>query len=228
MAYVIMTAFMVVNGYVFWMIIEVLNNPRYPAGTAAMKLFFGGTIFFWLFKLFIVPTITMKSIAEERKNGTIETLMTAPVSDFQVVAGKYLASYLLYLSLWSMTLIYVFILRYYTPVDFGPVISGYLGTALIGAFFCAIGIFTSTLTKNQVIAAIISFAIMVGIFSGGMIQYLSTDSVVKDFFGYLNLWEHMNEFARGIVDSRRIVYYLSMTLLFLFLSVRTLESSRWR
>lgn len=227
-AYIVITSFLVLNGYIFWIIIQVMNDPGVPAGADAMKLFFGGTFFFWLLKLFIIPAITMRSISEEKRSGTFEVLMTAPVTDLQVVLSKYLAALLFYLLLWFLTILYVAILRHYSVFDLMPICAGYLGTALLGAYFCSIGIFASSTTKSQIVAAIISFAVLVIIFSIGLFQYIVHDSLTRDVFAYLNVWEHMQEFSKGIVDSRRIVYYCSMTLFFLFLTIRSVESRQWR
>ena len=147
LAYVVMTAFLFINGYVFWLIVAYLNDPRTQA-MAPLKLLFGGTIFFWLFVLFVVPVITMRLLAEERRSGTLEVLLTAPVSETQVVIAKFLSAFAFYVVLWLPTLAYVAILASYSKLDWGPVAAGYLGIALLGGLFLSIGLFTSALVRN--------------------------------------------------------------------------------
>jgi len=224
LAYVVLTAFLFFNGYVFWLIMSYLNDPRTQA-MAPLKLFFGGTIFFWLFMLFIVPVITMRLLAEERRSGTLEVLLTSPVSEGQVVFGKFLAAFLF---LWVPTVVYVLILASYTSIDPYPVLSGYLGIALLGVLFSAVGILTSALAKNQIVAAVFAFALMIVLFSLGLVEQLVTTPWLKGALGYMNLWEHMDDFSRGLVDTRRIVYQLSLAALSLFLATKALEASKGR
>jgi ABC-2 type transport system permease protein len=145
-----------------------------------------------------------------------------------VVAGKYLAALTFYLFLWLPTLAYAGIIAYYSEVDWGPIAAGYLGILGIGALFLAVGIFASAMTRSQLLAAIITFALLIFLFSFGLLENLVNNETAKQVFGYLNLWNHMDEFAKGIVDSRRLVYYLSATLFFLFLTSRALEDRKWR
>jgi ABC-2 type transport system permease protein len=227
LAYVVLTLFLIVNGFVFWLIVSYLNDPRARTG-APLELFFGQTIFFWLVLLFVAPAITMRLISEERRSGTIEVLMTSPVSETQVVLGKYLAALLFYVFLWLPTLAYAGVVAYFGSVDPGPVGAGYLGILGIGAYFLAVGIFASSLSKNQIVAAILTFALLMLCFSFGLLENLVNQPALKQAFGYLDLWQHMDDFSKGIVDTRRLVYYLSATAFFLFLTVRSLEAKKWR
>lgn len=227
LAYVVLAFFLLVNGYVFWLILSYLNDPRARAG-APLELFFGQTIFFWLVLLFVAPILTMRLVAEERKTGTIELLMTAPISETQVVLGKYAAALAFYLFLWLPTLTYVAVVEYHGSVDWGPVASGYLGVIGIGALFLAFGLFASALAKNQIVAAIVAFAGLMVLFTFGLLENLVTGEAAKEIFGYLNLWQHMDEFSKGIVDTRRLVYYLSASALLVFLTGRVLAAKKWR
>jgi len=227
LAYVVLTAFLFVNGYVFYLIVAFLNDPRTP-GMAPLKLIFGGTIFFWLYLLFVVPVITMRLLAEERRTGTLEVLLTSPVSEGQVVAGKLIAAFVFYAFLWVPTLAYVAILASKARIDYGPVASGYLGIALLGAMFLSVGLLTSSLVRNQIIAAILAFAILIVLFSLGLVENLVTSAALKGAIGYMNLWNHMDDFGRGIVDTRHVVYNLSLTVFFAFLATRALEASKGR
>ena len=227
LAYIVMTAFLLMQGYIFYLIVSFLNNPQTPSMTP-LRLFFGGTIFFWLFLLFVVPVITMRLIAEERRSGTIEVLLTSPVSELQVVVGKFLAALGFYASLWLPTVLYVVVLKRHSEIDLGPVVAGYIGVFLLGFLFLAVGTFASTLTDNQLIAAIIAFAVMVLLFSIGLVEQLMSTSFIKAGLAHMNLWTQMDDFAKGIVDSRHVVYQLSAGLLFLFLAAKSLEVKKWR
>jgi len=228
LAYIVLTAFLLMQGYIFSIIVSFLNNPTTQAMTP-LRLFFGGTVFFWLFLLFTVPVITMRLLAEERRSGTIEVLLTSPVTEGQVIAGKFLAALLFYVVLWLPTVIYVVLLKQHSSIDLRPVAAGYVGVLLIGFLFLAVGTFTSTLTNNQLIAAILAFAALVALFSIGLIeQLLVSSSWIRDALGYMNLWTHMDDYAKGIIDTRHVVYELSVGLLFLFLATKSLEVKKWR
>jgi ABC-2 type transport system permease protein len=224
LAYVILAAFLLMNGMIFSAIVAFLNTPGAPKGQALPFLF--TNTYFWIFNLFVVPIITMRLFAEERKTGTFETLLTSPVSEATVVLGKFTGALGFFLTLWAPTLIYVWILRSQTPIDLGPVAAGYLAITMIGSYFLAIGIFASTLTKNQIVAAILAFAMLIPVFSAGLLETLSNDPKKTETLGYLNLWDHMEEFSRGVVDTRRIVYYLSATVFFLYLTVVSLSAKK--
>jgi gliding motility-associated transport system permease protein len=224
LAYVILAAFLLMNGMIFSAIVAFLNTPGAPKGQALPFLF--TNTYFWIFNLFVVPIITMRLFAEERKAGTIETLLTSPVSETTVVLGKFAAALGFFLTLWAPTLVYVWILRAQTPIDLGPVAAGYFAITMIGAYFLSIGIFASTLTKNQIVAAILGFAMLIPVFSAGLLETLSNDPGKRETFGYFNLWDHMEEFSRGVVDTRRVVYYLSATAFFLFLTTVSLTAKK--
>jgi ABC-2 type transport system permease protein len=227
LAYILLTFFLLVQGYTFWIIVSYLSDPRSPGGKP-LELLFGQTIFFWLVLIFSGTFLTMRLISEELRSGTIETLMTAPVSETHVVLGKYLAALVFYLFLWAPTLVYVAIVRWKTPVDWGPIVSSYLGVLGLGMLFLAVGVFASATAKNQIVAAIVTFAFILVLFSIGLLENLSNGELAKKVFGHLNLWTHMDDFSKGIVDTRRLVYYVSGAGLFLFLTTRALAVKKWR
>jgi len=228
LAYIVLTAFLLMQGYIFYLIVSFLNNPVTEAMTP-LQLFFGGTLFFWLFLLFLVPVITMRLVAEERRSGTLEVLLTSPLTEAQVIAGKFIAALSFYIILWLPTVLYVVILKQYSAIDMGPVASGYLGVLLVGFAFLGVGTFTSTLTNNQLIAAILAFAAMIFLFSVGLIEQLMvSSSVFKSALSHMNLWTQMDDFGRGIVDTRHVVYQLTVGLVFLFLATKSLEAKKWR
>lgn len=228
LAYMVITAFLLLQGLIFYLVLAFLNDPMAPV-MAPMQAFFGGTIFFWLFLLFVVPVITMRLIAEERRSGTIEVLLTSPVNESQVVLGKFLASLVFYVALWLPTVVYVIVLRQHAPVDLGPILAGYLGVLLVGFLFLGAGTFASTLTNNQLIAAIIAFVILIVLFTVPLVeQILVSSSLFKSMLSHMDLWKHMEHYAMGIVDTRHVVYELSVGALFLFLAIRSLELRKGR
>jgi ABC-2 type transport system permease protein len=227
LAYVVLTCFLVVHGITFSALLGFLTDPRAPAGPP-MQYFFGATFLFWLAMVFVGAALSMRLIAEERRSGTIEVLMTSPISEAQVVTGKFLAALAFYLFLWLPTLGYVGVIAYYSEVDWGPIASSYVGVLGIGALFLAVGIFASALTKNQLIAAILGFAMLFVLILLGLLESLVNGEAAKAALGHINLLQHMDDFAKGIVDTRPLVYYLSGTLFFLFLTTRALEAKKWR
>jgi ABC-2 type transport system permease protein len=227
LAYIVAALLLVVNGLTFGVILSFLNDPRAGIG-APLEFFFGQTVYFWLVLLFITPVLTMRLLSEERRSGTIETLMTAPITEAQVVLGKFLAALVFYTFLWAPTLAYAGILALYHEVDWGPVASGYLGIFGIGALFLSIGLFATALTRSQLVAAILTFALLIPVFTFGLLEMLVNEEAIKTVFGYLNMWQHMEEFSKGIVDTRHLVYYISVTAFFLFLATRALAARKWR
>jgi ABC-2 type transport system permease protein len=228
LAYVLLTFFLLINGYYFSVIVGYLNNPRSAGFGAPLELFFGQTIFTWLVLLFAGTFLTMRLVSEELRSGTIEVLMTAPVTEAQVVIGKYLAAVAFYVFLWAPTLIYVGLMARHLDVAWGPVASGYLGIFGVGALFLSVGIFASATSKNQIVAAIVTFACLFVLFSVGLLDGLFGDPEIKKVFAYMDLWSHMAEFAKGVVDTRRLVYYASTIAFFLFLTTKALEAKKWR
>jgi ABC-2 type transport system permease protein len=227
MAYIVVASFLLMNGFIFAIILSALSQPG-AFSASPMAVFFGGTLFFWIFMILMPPVITMRLGAEENKSGTIETLLTAPVHDWEVVAGKYMGALALYAAAWLPTAIYVWVLTRYSTVDLGPVLAGYLGVWLVGMFFVAVGLFTSMVSKNQVVAAILAFAVLVLLVSLSIMSFMVTDPFWKGILEYVDLWTGMQNFAKGIIDSRQVVYLLSGALFFLTLAYQALQSRRWR
>jgi ABC-2 type transport system permease protein len=177
--------------------------------------------------LFIFPMITMALFSEEKKRGTIELLLTAPITDFQVVLGKFLAAAAFYVVLLLSTLVEMGVLYMYSSPASGPILSAYLGILLYGLAVLAIGMFISSLTENQIIAAVLSF--------GTVLMFMLVDALsrragesAKAVLTYLSIIEHLNDFLMGIVSTSHIIYYVSLILVGLFLTYRSLDSLRWR
>lgn len=225
LGYALLTAFLVLQGFLFWTLLGALNSPDAPHG-AALRLLFGGNLYFWLAQLVLVPLLTMRLVAEERRNGTLETLLTTPVSAAQVVVAKFTGAYAFYLFLWVPTGAYVALLAHHTAIDPGPIAAGYLGVAVVGAALVAVGLLVSALSPGPVSAAAISFAVLGLLFAMGLLEpHLPA---AADLLDYVSLPAAMADFGRGIVDTRRLVYPLSLALLCLFFAARALEARRLR
>lgn len=227
-AYVVLVVFLAFNSFVFSLLMIVINDPRMTIEGSVMQLYFGRTIFLYLVLSIVPAVITMRLIAEERKSGTIEVLMTAPITDWDLVLSKFLGAWAFFLFLWVPTLLYVAVLRWYSPLDYGPICSGYLGAALVGAMFISVGLLCSSLTRNQIIAAIVSYVIITTLWIVGIFENLVAGELAKGIFSYVSIFEHFDSFSKGIVDTRPLVYYVSTTVLCLFLTVRVVESQKWR
>ena len=227
MFYIISIAFLIMNGLVFAVILSALQQPDAPHG-AVMKSFLGGNEFVLIYILFVVPVITMRSFSEEMSQGTIELLMTTPVSEKTVVLAKYISAALVYTILWIPTLIYPLILRSFTPLDIGPLCTGYLGLISLGWMFCAVGIFFSLWTRNQVVAAITTVMVLFILFAAGLGEYTLSAGTMRDVASYINIWSHLESFSQGILNINALIYYLSITVLFLWASLERAEARKWR
>ena len=218
-AYVVIAAFLVICGVFFALL--ALAQPG--SVDASMGIVFSNAT---VVLLIIAPALTMRLLAEEQKSGTIELLLTAPVRDWEVVIGKYLASLVVFLIGLALTLFYPLILNRYGTPDLGPIAGGYVGLVLFGAAFLAVGILASALTQNQVVSALVAFAILLGLWLIGAFAN-SARPPVSDVLSYLSIITHYNDFQRGLIDTKDIVYYIAVIAIALFLAVRTLETRRW-
>jgi len=227
-AYVVGALFLLMQGWVFWLLVAVLNDPRVDPSWTMSQFFFGGTFFYWFSVLMVAPLLTMRTFSEEKRTGSIELLLTAPVTDAQVVVAKFLGAWLPYCLLWASTVIFFLLLQRFTALDWGPVLTGYLGTWLLGSVLIALGIFTSSLTRNQVIAAVLSFVAILLLFSIGLLDVFIRDPETSKTIQYLSLTEHLQHFSKGILDTRPMVFYVTLTVICLFLTGRIVGSSRWR
>ncbi|MBN2716150.1 MAG: ABC transporter permease [Deltaproteobacteria bacterium] len=223
-AYVVIGAGALLNSVMFYLIILFLSQSG-PAPGAPMEMLFSWVLF-WLVVLILTPLITMRSFAEEKHSGTLETLITAPISETRIVLAKYLSCLAFYTIMWVPTLLYPIILMRYASIDVGPVLSGYVGTFGIGVMLTAVGILCSVATRNQIVAALVTFAVMMALFLGGLFRWVD-GLAAQSFFEYIDLMGHMEDFAKGIVDTRRLVYYGSVAVLAIFASVQMLSSRRW-
>lgn len=217
LAYVIMAAFLVATGYFFSAILLLSRQ-------ATMRYIFDNMA---IILLLLSPILTMRLLAEEQRTGTIEVLLTGPVRDIEVVLGKFLASLIFLIIMLGLTLYFPLLLTRVGNPDPGPILTGYVGLILFGASFLAVGLLMSSLTQNQIVAAVLTFVTLLilwtidassNIFSGsagGVLQYLA-------------LAGHYADFGKGVIDTKDVVYYLSLVATGLFLTTRSLEARRWR
>jgi ABC-2 type transport system permease protein len=218
-AYVFITLFLAVSGWLFM-------NTFFLVGEASLRRFFQWIP--WLLMIF-VPAASMRLWAEEKKLGTIELLMTFPLRDTEVVAGKFLAAF----GFIGVTLMLSFPVAVTVAVagdpDWGPILGGYLGSLLLAGAFLAVGLFVSSLTENQIVAFLVAAVISFGLYIIGLPQVLiRIPDVLDGFFSYLSPSTHFESIQRGVVDTRDIVYYLSFIGFFLFLNTRAVESRKWK
>jgi len=229
--YVIIAAVAFLIGLSF--VVLVTNLGSDPSPMPVTELFYR-TYYFWLIVLLATPIITMRLFALEKAAGTFETLMTTPVGDLQVVAAKFAAAAVFYIIMWIPMLPCLFVVRHFTnqpgTLDLGTIGGMYLGVFLVGCLFLSLGCFASALTRSQMAAAMISFVFGVSLFSLGFLaEAVSAATQWKtQVLLHFGLFEQMNDFARGVVDTRTVIFYVSLTLFFLFLTLRVVESRRWK
>jgi len=217
--FVFLTAFLVLSAWLFFRIFFI-------AGQASMRPFF--SFMPWLF-LFFVPAAAMRAWAEERKLGTDEILLTLPVRDWEVVVGKFLAG-LAFLGLAiALTFPLVITVSALGDPDPGPIIGGYAGLLLLGAAYLAIALFASSLTENQIVAFIVGITLSFALFIVGEdLVLIAVPHWMAPVLRYAGLGQHFASITRGVIDSRDLVYYLSVIGFFLFLNTRSVESRKWR
>ena len=177
--------------------------------------------------LFLFPLITMRTYAEEKRSGTIELLLTSPVTDVQIILGKFLGAMALYACMLALSMIHIGILFIYGNPEWKPIVTGYLGLLLMGGCFLSLGLFISSLTKNQIVAAMATFAVFLMLW---VINWIGTfvGPTTQAVLAHLSLTEHYDDFARGIIDTKHLVYYLSFMAFGLFLTAKSVDSERWR
>lgn len=217
-AYIVGLIFLALTGVFF---ARDLNDP-FPEATLS-PFFQGATIILVL----MAPALTMRLLAEEQKMGTIELLLTAPVRDWEVVIGKYMASLVFLLATLALTSYYAILLFVFASPDPGPIYAGYLGLVLYGAAALSVGVLASTLTSNQIVAAVVSMGVLLVLYFADVASG-AVGGGAAQFIQGVGLKSHFDDFDRGVIDTKHIVYYLSMVAFFLFLSIRALESRRWR
>src|SRR4030095_3603247 len=236
-AYVVLTIFTFLSGLLFYLLLNAMiddatRRAMQSAQTGQLPPPFDvpgwiaqntlSSISFIL--LFILPMLTMALFSEEKRRGTIELLLTAPITDLQVVLGKFLAASTFYAVLLLTTLIEIGILFFFSKPAPGPILSAYLGVLLYGLALLAIGMFISTLTENQIIAAILSFGVVLVLW---LVDGFARNEGSGSLLSHLSILQPLNDFVSGVISTAHIVFYLSLMLVGLFLTYRSLDSLRW-
>jgi ABC-2 type transport system permease protein len=235
-AYVAMGIFLLISGYFFYSIFryyillsyQVSRNPYIAENLnltdGVLRPLFGNIS---IILLLLLPLLTMRLLAEEKKQGTFELLLTYPVRDSEAILGKFFAAVTTFAIMLACTLLYPLLLALFSNPEPGPIYSGYLGLFLMGCTFISIGTFFSSLTSNQLVAGVTAFG--VGLFFliiGWAVPFVGTR--FAGLLGQFSLLQHFESFSKGVIDTQDISYYLFMTFFFLFLTLRSLESARWR
>ena len=215
-AYIVIAVFLLITGWFF-------TNELFLANESSLRSVFSIIPFIFIF---FVPAITMRLLSEERKSGTIELLFTMPISDLDIVLGKYFAGLTLLSTALLFTLPYAFTIMILGEPDLGMLVTGYLGLVLMGASYVAVGMFASTISKNQVISFIIAFLIIFILWLINKFIFFIPPTLVP-FFQYLSIDYHYENINRGVIDSRDVTYYLSLIVFMLSLAKISLESRKW-
>lgn len=217
-AYIVIILFLLISGWIY-------TSSMFLSKTADLRQLFG-FISNYLF-LFFIPALSMRLFSEEKRSGTIELLGTMPISEWQMVLGKYIPAFLLMVLMLALTGINYITISYLGNPDSGATIGGYIGLILMASSYLAIGLFTSSLSKNQIVSFILSFAI---IFAFVLFDYVKNfvGGFMANIFEYLSTSYHYQAIERGVLDSRNLIYYLSLTFVFLFATAQVLQSRKWK
>jgi ABC-2 type transport system permease protein len=216
-AYIVVTVFTVLTGYLFFTQLFVEKQADMRGFFNIMPLLF----------MFMVPAITMRLLADEKSSGTLELLITMPVRDWEVVVGKFLAAMALLCTAIGLTLVFALTVKGLGPLDRGPTIGGYLGLVLMGGAYVAIGVMASSLTRNSIVSFILAFAISFGLYLLGRLTQFLPQSW-QGLVSYLSIDGHFENIGRGVIDSRDVIYYLSVIVVTLLIATLSLESRRWK
>ena len=235
-AYVALGIFLAISGYFFFNLFNFYNlvsfqAARNPQFTQSLNLTDGLIRPFFsnisILLLLVLPLLTMRLLAEEKKQGTFELLLTYPISDWDAVGGKFLASVTTFAVMLGGTFICPLLIFLYANPEPGPILTGYLGLFLVGCTFISIGTFFSSLTDNQLVAGVTSFGVaLFFLIIGWAVPFVGPR--FADALGQFSLLQHFDGFSKGLIDTQDVTYYLLMTLFFLFMTLRSLESTRWR
>ena len=220
-AYVVLIVFALLSGFFFSAYFNMAS--RYQGEASMRALLYNMSITL----LFLAPLMTMRLFAEEKRSGTIEILMTSPVTDAEAVIGKFAASLTLFAVMLALTFIYPLLLVIYGTPDIAPMAVGYLGLFLLGTAFLSLGVATSTVTNNQIIAALISFLILLGLWVIGWMSSTAGPQLGR-VLSFMSLLDHFDDFAKGLLDTKHVVYYVSFAVFCLFLAVKSVQSAKWR
>jgi ABC-2 type transport system permease protein len=234
-AYIVMGVFAVLFGYFYYILLVFFDRQSMQmagmGGPQAVNIneqmirpvFLNSSVIL----LFVLPLITMRTYAEEKRSGTIELLLTAPLTDFEIIMGKFLGAMTLYAAMLGLTLIHIGMLFAFGDPEWRPIATAYLGMLLMGGCFIAVGLLISSLTKNQIVAGMVTFAVFLLLW---VINWGSSFAgpTMQSVLNYLSITGHLDDFTNGVLDTRHLVYYLSFITFGLFLTARSVDTERWR
>src|SRR3954451_7529909 len=216
-AYIVVTVFTIITGYLFFTQLFVENQAELRGFFGTMPLLF----------MFLAPAITMRLLADEKASGTLELLITMPVRDWEVVLGKFLAAMGLLCAALALTMVFAITVRAIGPLDRGPANAGYLGLLRMGGAYVSIGVMCSAFTRTSIVAFIVAFAISFALFLfGHVVQFVP--QTLQPLVAFLSINNHFENISRGVIDTRDVFYYLSVMGVSLLLATLSLESRRWR
>ncbi len=239
-AYVVIGLFLLLSGLFFYLIISnfvqmcmqadmqaqyyQMQPPKLNVNMMAIRPVFHNMS---LFALFFLPLVTMRLFSDEKRTGTIELLSTSPVTNFQSILGKFSAAGLLFIIMLAASFIYMLLLMVFGKPEIGPIFSGYLGMLLLGLSYVSFGLFFSTITDNQIIAAVSTVTFILFFWAIGWVSSFVNPEIGKILSNF-SLIEHFDDFAKGVIDTKHIIFYISFIFMGLFLSYISIESARWR
>ena len=235
-AYVVIGFFALLWGWFFYVMLIIFNQQSLQlaglegqGGTANINqqlirpLFLNASVIL----LFVLPLITMRTYSEEKRSGTIELLLTSPLTDFQIIMGKFLGAMGLYAAMLALTMVHMTLLFSYGNPEWRPVVTGYIGLLLMGGGFISVGLLISSLTKNQIVSGMVTFAVFLLLW---VINWPASFSgpTMQSVLNYLSITDHFDDFTKGIVDTKHLIYYFSVISLGLFLTARSVDTERWK
>ena len=230
-AYVVVGFFALMFGFFYYSLLLYFDRQSLQAAGQAVNVneqflrpvFLNATVIF----LFVLPLVTMRTYSEEKRSGTIELLLTAPLTDLQIILGKFLGAMGLYAAMLAITLIHVGLLFVFGNPEWRPVVTTYLGLLLMGGCFVSIGLLISSLTKNQIVAGMITFGVFLMLW---VINWIASfmGPTAQQVLNYLSITDHLDDFTKGTIDTKHLVYYVSFITFGLFLTARSVDTERWR
>ena len=233
-AYVVIGFFALMFGYFYWALLGFFveqsarmmglqGGPTQNVNEQMIRpVFMNASVLL----LFTLPMVTMRTYSEEKRSGTIELLLTSPVTDFQIVLGKFFGAMALYAVMLAVTLFHIGVLFIYGSPEWKPILTSYIGLLLLGGCFIAVGLFISSLTRNQIVAGMVTFAVFLLLW---VITWLgSSFPSIEGVTNYLSIIDHFDDFGKGVIDTTHVIYYLSFITFGLFLTAKSVDSERWR
>ena len=230
-AWVVIGLFALMFGFFYYSLLLYFDRQSLQAAGQAVNVneqflrpvFLNATVIF----LFVLPLVTMRTYSEEKRSGTIELLLTAPLTDLQIILGKFLGAMGLYAAMLAITLVHVGLLFVFGSPEWRPVVTTYFGLLLMGGCFLSLGLFISSLTKNQIVAGMITFGVFLMLW---VINWIASfmGPTTQQVLNYLSITDHLDDFTKGIVDTKHLVYYISFITFGLFLTARSVDTERWR